>query len=100
MSIWGFSARHMAASVGTQFDAGKADSSDPIERVSSRPDFMILAYPVITMEDPYVHKGSRQYLLGDAPTQAAMDAMSAEMHVTAQTPPALSSRRRTTRRCR
>ena len=55
---------------------------------SSRPDFLILAYPVITMLDPYVHKGSRTYLLGDAPTQAQQDAMSAELHVTPQTPPA------------
>jgi dipeptidyl aminopeptidase/acylaminoacyl peptidase len=39
------------------------------------------------MEDPYVHRGSRTYLLGDSPTQADMDAMSAELHVTAQTPP-------------
>ena len=59
-----------------------------MERESSRPDFLILAYPVITMEDPYVHTGSRTYLLGDAPTQAEVDAMSPELHVTAQTPPA------------
>jgi len=88
IGIWGFSAGgHLAASAGTMFDAGKADASDPIERQSSRPDFLVLSYPVITMLDPYVHKGSRQYLLGDAPTQAQMEAMSAELHVTAQTPP-------------
>jgi acetyl esterase/lipase len=88
IGMWGFSAGgHLTASAGTMFDAGSAASSDPIEQQSSRPDFLILSYPVITMEDPYVHKGSRQYLLGDTPTQADMDAMSAELRVSAQTPP-------------
>lgn len=88
IGMWGFSAGgHLAATAGTQFDAGNAAAVDPIEQQSSRPDFLILAYPVITMEDPYVHKGSRHYLLGDNVTQEQMDAMSAELHVTAQTPP-------------
>ena len=88
IGMWGFSAGgHLAATAGTHFDAGDATSTDAIERQSSRPDFLVLAYPVITMEDPYVHKGSRLYLLGEDPTQAEMEAMSAELHVTAQTPP-------------
>jgi acetyl esterase/lipase len=88
IGMWGFSAGgHLTASVGTMFDAGNQASADPIERQSSRPDFMILSYPVITMEDPYVHTGSRTFLLGDKPTQAQVDAMSVELHVTAQTPP-------------
>jgi acetyl esterase/lipase len=89
IGMWGFSAGgHLTASAGTMFDAGNPVTADPIDRQSSRPDFLILSYPVITMEDPYVHKGSRQYLLGDTPTQADMDALSPELHVTAQTPPA------------
>ena len=88
IGMWGFSAGgHLTASAGTMFDAGNASAADPIEQQSSRPDFLILAYPVITMLDPYVHKGSRLYLLGDAPTQAQEEAMSPELHVTAQTPP-------------
>ncbi|MGA1981013.1 MAG: alpha/beta hydrolase [Acidobacteriaceae bacterium] len=88
IGMWGFSAGgHLTASAGTMFEAGNAAATDPVEQQSSRPDFLILAYPVITMEDPYVHKGSRTYLLGDAPTQAEMDAMSPELHVSAQTPP-------------
>jgi acetyl esterase/lipase len=88
IGMWGFSAGgHLTASAGTMFDAGNTAATDPIEQQSSRPDFLILSYPVITMEDPYVHKGSRTYLLGDTPTQAEMDAMSPELHVTAQTPP-------------
>jgi len=89
IGMWGFSAGgHLTASAGTMFDAGNAVSTDPIERESSRPDFLILCYPVITMEDPYAHRGSRTFLLGNSPTQAEMDALSPELHVTAQTPPA------------
>jgi acetyl esterase/lipase len=88
IGMWGFSAGgHLTATAGTQFDAGKADATDVIEQQSSRPDFLVLAYPVITMLDPYVHKGSRLYLLGEMPTQAEEEAMSPELHVTAQTPP-------------
>ncbi len=88
IGMWGFSAGgHLAATAGTNFDAGNASAADAVERVSSRPDFLVLAYPVITMEAPYVHAGSKRYLLGEVPTQAELDAMSAELHVTAQTPP-------------
>ena len=88
IGMWGFSAGgHLTATAGTQFDAGNAAATDPIEQQSSRPDFLVLAYPVITMLDPDVHKGSRLYLLGDNPTQMQEEAMSAELHVTAQTPP-------------
>ncbi len=88
IGMWGFSAGgHLTASAGTMFDAGSAAATDPIEQQSSRPDFLILSYPVITMEDPYVHKSSRTFLLGDTPTPTDMDAMSAELRVTAQTPP-------------
>jgi acetyl esterase/lipase len=88
IGMWGFSAGgHLAATAGTKFDAGSASAADAIERESCRPDFLVLAYPVITMEAPYVHAASKRYLLGEAPTQAELDAMSAELHVTAQTPP-------------
>lgn len=88
IGMWGFSAGgHMTATTGTHFDAGNPAATDPIEQQSSRPDFLILAYPVITMEAPYVHKGSQQFLLGNTPTPAEMESMSAELHVTAQTPP-------------
>jgi len=86
--VWGFSAGgHLAATAGTHFDAGKPDAADPIERVSSRPDFMILAYPVITFAEPYVHAGSRDSLLGENPDPALVALLSDETQVTAQTPP-------------
>lgn len=88
IGVVGFSAGgHMAATAGTHFDAGNPTSADPVERVSSRPSFMVLAYPVITMERPYAHRGSRTELLGDAPTPAMMDSTSNELHVTQDTPP-------------
>jgi acetyl esterase/lipase len=88
VGMWGFSAGgHLTATAGTHFDAGNAASVDPVERMSSRPDFLVLAYPVITMLDPYVHAGSKKYLLGDTPDAAQVQDMSDELHVTAQTPP-------------
>lgn len=88
LGIWGFSAGgHLASTVGTHFDSGNAKAADPIERVSSRPDFMILAYSVITMREPFVHLGSRRNLLGNHPSKELIDNLSNELHVTPQTPP-------------
>ena len=89
IGIWGFSAGgHLASSAATHFDQGKADAADAVDRVSSRPDFAILAYPVITFtEEAYVHKGSRRNLLGDNPDPKLVEFMSSEKQVTAQTPP-------------
>jgi acetyl esterase/lipase len=89
IGIWGFSAGgHLASTAGTHFDAGDPGSADPIERASSRPDFLILAYPVITMELQYTHKGSRRNLLGDQPDPQLVEDLSNEQRVTARTPPA------------
>jgi acetyl esterase/lipase len=88
LGMWGFSAGgHLTATAGTQFDAGNTSAPDPIDQQSSRPDFLILAYPVITMKTPFAHQGSVHSLLGDTPDPAMLDALSAEQHVTPQTPP-------------
>ncbi len=88
LGMWGFSAGgHLTATAGTHFDAGNPNAADVIDRESSRPDFLILAYPVITMLDPYVHAGSRTYLLGENPDAALEQSMSAELQVTKDTPP-------------
>src|SRR4051794_9043477 len=66
IGIMGFSAGgHLAMSASTQFDAGKSDATDPIDRLSSRPDFSILGYPVISLVAPWTHQGSKKNLLGD-----------------------------------
>ena len=88
LGMWGFSAGgHLTATAGTKFDYGDSGASDPVERQGSRPDFLILAYPVITLEDPDAHTGSRKYLLGDTPDPALVASLSAETQVRADTPP-------------
>lgn len=88
IGIIGFSAGgHLASTVGTHWDRGKKDSKDVIKHYSSRPDFMILAYPVITMEKPYAHEGSKHALLGKHPNPSLVKWLSNERQVTSQTPP-------------
>lgn len=88
IGIWGFSAGgHLASTVGTHFDGGNPGAPDPIDRESSRPDFMVLAYPVISFTTPYVHKGSMDSLLGDHPDPKLVRYLSTELQVTPQTPP-------------
>ncbi len=88
VGIWGFSAGgHLASTTGTHFDAGKADAPDPIDRVSNRPDFLILAYPVTSFTTPYTHKGSLKNLLGENPDPKLVESLSSELQVTSQTPP-------------
>lgn len=75
VGVWGFSAGgHLAATLATHFDEG------------TRPDFAILAYPVISLTE-YVHKGSRDNLLGANPDPKLVESLSNEKQVTAQTPP-------------
>jgi len=89
IGVMGFSAGgHLAATTGTHFDAGQAGSADPIERAGSRPDFLVLCYPVISFTTPYTHRGSLQNLLGDNPDPKLVESLSNELQVTAQTPPA------------
>jgi acetyl esterase/lipase len=88
IGIMGFSAGgHLAMSASTHFDAGKADAADPIDRVSSRPDFSILGYPVISLIAPWTHKGSKNALLGPDADPALAKSLSGEESVTKDTPP-------------
>ena len=88
IGILGFSAGgHLASTAATHFDDGRPDAADPVERESSRPDFAVLCYPVISLVDPMAHAGSRRYLLGDPPDPALVELLSNERQVTARTPP-------------
>ncbi len=88
IGMMGFSAGgHLTATAGTHFDAGKADASDPIDRVSCRPDFLILAYPVISFDPAIAHGGSVRNLLGENPDPKLIEDLSNDLRVTPQTPP-------------
>jgi acetyl esterase/lipase len=90
IGIMGFSAGgHLASTAGTHFDAGSPSASDPIDRAGSRPDFLVLCYPVISFTTPYTHRGSLRALLGDNPDPKLVENLSNELQVTAQTPPTL-----------
>jgi acetyl esterase/lipase len=90
IGIMGFSAGgHLASMTGTHFDAGQPEATDTIERVSSRPDLMILSVPVITMRRPHTHGGSVRNLLGDDPDEKLLAFCSTDEQVTRNTPPAL-----------
>jgi acetyl esterase/lipase len=87
IGIMGFSAGgHLASTAGTHFDDGDASAADPIDRMSSRPDFMVLCYPVITFGQ-FAHVGSRRNLLGDNPDPKLVENLSNELQVTKDTPP-------------
>ncbi len=87
IGVMGFSAGgHLAATAATHFDTGKPNASDPIERVSCRPDFLVLGYAVISMIEPYSHHGSVNSLLGDHPDPNLLKALSEELQVIPQTP--------------
>lgn len=89
IGIMGFSAGgHLASTLGTHFDYGNKTSSDSIEKISCRPDFMILMYPVITFTAPSMHKGSRDALLGKDPDADLVEYYSNELQVRDDTPPA------------
>lgn len=89
IGVMGFSAGgHLASTVSTHFDGGQSDAGDPVDRVSCRPDFSILAYPVISLTADFAHKGSGRNLLGENPDPELLQNLSNETQVTEQTPPA------------
>ncbi|MEI7065532.1 pectin acetylesterase PaeX [Dickeya chrysanthemi] len=88
IGIMGFSAGgHVAASLGTRFAQTVYPAQDEIDNVSARPDFMVLMYPVISMQENIAHAGSRKALIGSHPSEAQIERYSAEKQVSAQTPP-------------
>jgi acetyl esterase/lipase len=88
IGIMGFSAGgHLASTAGTHFETVNGNSTDPVDRVPSRPDFLVLVYPVISFTTPYTHRGSLRALLGDGADPKLVESLSNELQVTAQTPP-------------
>lgn len=88
IGIMGFSAGgHLVSTVITQFDAGDKESADPIAQQSSRPDFAILCYPVISMGSAFTHRGSEVNLLGEKASKETLVQFASERNVRSDTPP-------------
>ncbi|MBK0379723.1 alpha/beta hydrolase [Mucilaginibacter segetis] len=84
VGVLGFSAGgHLASTLGTHFNNPVVKDMD---RISVRPDFMALIYPVISFGQ-YAHAGSRECLIGKKPVTGLIDLFSNEKQVSAQTPP-------------
>ncbi|HVF84398.1 MAG TPA: alpha/beta hydrolase [Abditibacteriaceae bacterium] len=92
IGIWGFSAGgHLAATCATVFDRDEFRvveySNDETQGVSSRPNFAVLCYPVVSMREAWMHSGSRDNLIGGNARDELAQLMSPDKQVSAQTPP-------------
>lgn len=88
VGVIGFSAGgHLATTVLTHFDSGDASASDPVDRLSCRPDFGIVSYAVIALGESFTHTGSQRNLLGSEADPELIKLLSNEKQVTAETPP-------------
>ncbi|MGA7523040.1 MAG: alpha/beta hydrolase [Acidobacteriaceae bacterium] len=89
LGVWGSSAGgHLASTLGTHCDADAVpvEKPDAVDRESCKPDFMVLAYPVISMTPPEAHAGSRMNLLGPVVNPELERRYSNQFAVTAETP--------------
>jgi len=88
IGVMGFSAGgHLASTLGTHYDKDMNSQLDRIDSISSRPDFMVLMYPVVTMNERFTHMGSRNNLLGTNPSPELVDYYSNEKQISVNTPP-------------
>lgn len=88
IGVMGFSAGgHLASALATAGETRDENSSDPIAQQSSRPDFAMLIYPVISMHTPETHTGSRDNLLTPQASVTQRTSVSTELRVTRDTPP-------------
>ncbi len=86
VGIVGFSAGgHLASTAATHFTKPLIENS---KNTNLRPDFQVLVYPVISMQEGLTHGDSRNNLLGKNPTKETIDLYSNELQIAANTPPA------------
>ena len=78
---------HLAGCAGLLWDSAEGKTGASLDTVSARPDFVALVYPVVTMTDPFAHRGSREALLGKEPAPGLVQALSLEKHARADAPP-------------
>ena len=77
---------HLASTLGSHLDTSYYEPRDDIDRESTHPDFMMLIYPVISMQAGVAHKGSKNALLGKSPSADLVTQFSNELQVTEETP--------------
>lgn len=88
IGLWGFSAgAHLAGYLATVHDSGAAGATDTIDRVSDRPDFVVVSYGRFSLDESIPRATNMEGLLGDHPTQAMLDKVSVVKLVTKDTPP-------------
>ena len=88
IGVMGFSAGgHLAMTASTWFERANSTAEDPVDRESSRPDFAVLGYPVISMTAAWTHQGSKRNLLGEVPDPDLAKRLSGELAVQKDTPP-------------
>jgi acetyl esterase/lipase len=85
--LGGSAGGHLTASAGTLFDAPEGRTGAELDQISGRPDFLIMVFPVITMQEPYAHATSVHALLGANPTDEMKHHLSVDEQVSKQTPP-------------
>lgn len=79
---------HLASMSATLYsERFSEESSDEIDKVSCRPDFQILVYPVIGMDQPWGQGGSKRRLLGEHPSPELVARVATYLHINGQTPP-------------
>ncbi len=89
VGVMGFSAGgHLASTLSTHYDTQYAEAVDDVDKLSARPDFSILIYPVVTFKDDYTDNGTRTRLTRSQVTPELIEEFSNELHVDAATPPA------------
>ncbi|TRX60197.1 alpha/beta hydrolase [Fulvivirga sp. M361] len=77
---------HLASALSNNYNDGIENTDNEIDKLSSRPDFSILIYPVISMDTSITHMGSRRNLLGENPVSQLVKTNSSELNVTSDTP--------------
>ena len=86
--VMGFSAGgHVAGSLALKFDQAITPPLDSVDTISAKPDLAVLMYPVVTMTEPFRHPKSRENMIGQTPTPAAIATYSLESSVRADAPP-------------
>lgn len=78
---------HLAACAATLWESPLGKTGHELDGVSARPNLAALVYPVVTMEDPFVHSGSRRALLGGNPAPEDIELLSIEKQVRRDSPP-------------